>query len=148
MIDYKKVSAVFLFNTKKELALQLRAADDDSFPSHWDISAGGGIDEGEDNKESAERELQEELGVVGDVSFVCNTHYSYSAWKPGITREADMHIYKIVYDGAFDVDPAEVEKADFFSLEAIQKMIDSEEKFHPEFLEAWKSGLVSKMLDS
>ena len=47
MIEKKKSSAVLVFNDKGELALQLRSSNDDSFPSHWDFSAGGGIDSGE-----------------------------------------------------------------------------------------------------
>lgn len=63
MIEYKKSSAVSIFNDEGELLLQLRAANDDSFPSHWDFAAGGGVDEGEDEKRSAERETMEEVGV-------------------------------------------------------------------------------------
>lgn len=39
MIEYKKSSAVLIFNNDKKVALQLRAAKDDSFPSHWDFAA-------------------------------------------------------------------------------------------------------------
>jgi len=67
MTEYKKSSGVLVFNNKGELALQLRAAKDDSFPSHWDFSAGGGINAGEDNKLSAQREVKEELGIDAKV---------------------------------------------------------------------------------
>lgn len=58
-MQYKKSSGVLLFNDNGELLLQLRAAQDSSYPSHWDFSAGGGIDPEEDNTLSAERELRE-----------------------------------------------------------------------------------------
>ena len=135
-----------VFNDKGELALQLRAANDDSFPSHWDFSAGGGIDSEEDEKLSAERELLEEIGVKSNLEFVTTEHYTYPAWKPSVTREADLWIYKTNHNGPFEPDPAEVEKVEFFDLKTIQKMIDFGDKFHPEFLQSWEKGIVSDML--
>jgi isopentenyl-diphosphate Delta-isomerase len=142
MIEYKKSSAVMVFNGKSELALQLRAADDNSFPAHWDFSAGGGIDEDEDEKLSAERELQEELGISAPVEFVDTQHFTYPAWQPDTTREVDLWIYKTKHDGPLSPDPSEVERAEFFSLERIREMIDAGEKFHPEFLLSWKAEII------
>jgi 8-oxo-dGTP pyrophosphatase MutT (NUDIX family) len=61
MIKYKKSATILVFNDKGELALQLRSHNDDSFPSHWDFLAGGGVNKGEDKKVVAERELREEI---------------------------------------------------------------------------------------
>src|SRR5690606_26761626 len=94
MIEQKKSSCVLIFNDKGELALQLRASHDDSFPLHWDFAAGGGIDEGEKEKETAEREVYEELGVNVSVEFVFHKRYTYSEWKSGLTSEVDIWIYK------------------------------------------------------
>ena len=70
MNEFKRCVGVIVINDKKEIALQLRAEHDDSFPSHWDFAAGGGIDEGENEKLSAEREVFEELGLKVEVEFV------------------------------------------------------------------------------
>jgi isopentenyldiphosphate isomerase len=54
-------------NTGKKtpsLLLQKRAAHKDSHPLHWDISAAGHIDAGEEALTAAIRETQEELGVL------------------------------------------------------------------------------------
>ena len=83
-----------VFNDKRELLLQLRATEDDSFPAHWDFSAGGGIDSKEDEKLSAERELLEEIGVKENIEFVTTEHYTYPTWKPSMTRETELWIYK------------------------------------------------------
>lgn len=80
MTEYKKSSATIIFNEKGELALQLRSAHDDSFPSYWDFAAGGGIDEGEEEKQSAEREVREELGIDARVEFIATKQYIYPAY--------------------------------------------------------------------
>lgn len=141
MIEYKKSSVILIFNDEGKLALQLRSKNDDSFPSHWDFAAGGGVDQGEDPKESAARELKEELGVVGDLEFLSQEHFQYPAWKQGVTREADLFIYKTKNSGPFKIDPIEIDKVEFFSFEKIRDMIKIGQKFHPEFLFAWNRGL-------
>ncbi len=137
-IEHKKSSGVLIYNDQKKLALQLRAAHDDSFPSHWDFSAGGGIEEGEDPKLSAEREIKEELGVDLEVEFVSHEHFAYQAWKPGVMRDAEIYIFKTQYSGPFHVNQNEVQNVEFFSTEEIEQMIAAGEKFHSEFLLWWE----------
>lgn len=145
MIEYKNSTATLVFNNRGELLLQLRAAHDDSFPSHWDFSAGGGIDEREDAKQSASRELQEELGVTADIEPVSEEHYTYPAWKPDTTREVDLHIFKASHNGPFTPDPHEVDRVEFFSLDTIKQMLAADDKFHPELAQSIQNGLVDKV---
>jgi isopentenyldiphosphate isomerase len=145
MTEYKKSSVIMVFNDKGELALQLRAANDDAFPLHWDFSAAGGIDEGENEKASAERELQEELGITANVQFVAQEHLEYPSWNPAITRKTDLFIYKAHHNGPFKPDPKEVERVEFFSLDKIKNMIESGDKFHPEPALLWKKGLITRV---
>jgi isopentenyl-diphosphate Delta-isomerase len=144
--EYKKSSAILVLNNKREVALQLRAAHDSIFPAHWDFSAGGGIDEGEEEAASAKRELQEELGVEAEVEFVSKEHYMYPSWKPSVMRETDLWIYKAVHGGPFTPEPEEVDEAKFFTLEKIEEMIESGEKFHPEFTLSWEKGIISRIV--
>ena len=144
MVEYKKSSAVLVFNDNGELALQLRASGDSSFPAHWDFSAGGGMDPGEDSKLCAERELREELGIDANVEFITEEHYTYPAWNPSVTREVDLFIYKCRHNGPFNPDRTEVEGIEFFKLETIKKMIESGVKFHPEFTLSWNKGIISQ----
>lgn len=44
--------------------------------------------------------------------------------------------------------PKEVEKVQFFALEDIQKMINSGDKFHPEFVLSWEKGIITKAADT
>lgn len=143
--EYKKSTGVMVFNTAGELAMQLRAADDDSFPSHWDFAAGGGIDDGENEKAAAERELFEELGVRAEVVFLGQFAYQYAAWKPGIIRDADLWLYTAVHDGPFTPDPKEIQEVRFFSGQALALLVQRE-RMHPEFLCLWESGTVKHLL--
>src|SRR5688572_27267017 len=109
MIEKKSSAVVLVFNDLNQLALQLRASGDKSFPNHWDFSAGGGIDPGEDAQTCAKRELREELGIEAEVEFVSQEHFQYPGWVTGATREEDSHIYKTRYNGPFNIDPKEVD---------------------------------------
>lgn len=140
--EYHNVVDIIIFNNEQEVALQLRAANDKSFPSHWDFSAGGHIDENENHKDAAKRELFEELGVEGDLVFVSQEHFEYSAWNSSNMREVDAAVYLMRHNGPFKIESSELEKVTFFSLTAIQKMIDNGENFHPEFLFAWNKGII------
>lgn len=140
-IEYKKSAVIHVFNDKGELALQLRAAHDDSYPSYWDFSAGGGVDAGEDPTVAARREIQEELGVEADVAFVDRSTHQYQKWNSKRTREEDIHLFTARHNGPFKPDLNEVEKIEFFSIDKIKQMIAAGEKFHPGFLAAWERGI-------
>lgn len=148
MVEYKKSSAVLVFNDDGELALQLRAANDDSYPSHWDFSAGGGIDPAEDFKDCAERELREELGIEASIEFVDEGHYTYPVWASSNSREEDLIIYRTRHNGPFSPNPLEVQKIQFFKLGRIKEMLESGEKFHPAFALLWNKGVISRAADN
>lgn len=132
----KKSSVILVFNDKKELALQLRAAHDKSYPLHWDFSAAGGIEENEDHKNAAIRELKEELGIEGEIEFIGEVLYQSGG------ETDNLYIYKTTYNGQFSPNPNEVERIQFFSMDKIKEMIESGEKFHPEFLYVWNKGII------
>ncbi len=131
-------SVVLVFNDRKELALQLRAAIDDLYPLHWDFSAAGGIFPGEDHKNAAIRELKEEIGIESDMTFDGEELFQN---KECTDR---MYIYKTTHNGPFQRQVNEVEDIQFFTLEKIGKMILLGEKFHPEFLFVWNEGIIEQ----
>lgn len=139
----KRSSNVLVFNNKDELALQLRAAHDDSYPSHWDFSAAGGIDKGETPEESATRELKEELGINANLVFITERSCTYPAWGTNEPKEDHVYLYKAQCDGPFYPDPNEVQDVRFFSFDEIEAMMKSGEKFHPEFTFFWNEGIIS-----
>ena len=131
-----KMSAVILvFSSVGKLALQLRSKTDDSYPSHWDFSAAGGLDFGEEHGVAASRELYEEIGIKSDLTFVFETTFKDNFC------EDKLFVYKTISDGPFFPDPKEVDDIQFFSKQEIDVMIESGSKFHPEFIFLWKEKL-------
>jgi isopentenyldiphosphate isomerase len=127
--DIIRVTGVFITNEKNEIMLQLRSAKRDSYPLHWDCSAGGHTDPGEDYVACAHRELYEETGIKTKLVFL-GKHYIELDDK----RKHFISFFKGKYDGEFKINPKEVSKLNFFSNEQISKMIHNKEKFHPECL--------------
>lgn len=138
------VSDILIFNKGGELALQMRAENDKSFPGYWDFSAGGHIDADENSQVAAERETFEELGLTGKIEFVYRLNLQYRAWNSQVMRDVDASIFKMLNNGPFEINNDEVVKINFFKLIDIQKMIDAGEKFHPEFLLTWGKGIVAR----
>ena len=138
----KRSANVLIFNSKHELALQLRAANDDSYPSHWDFSAAGGIDSGEEPEASASRELREEIGVNANLTFVTERLCEFPAWGTSEPREDYVYLYKAHHDGDFSIDSNEVQAIRFFTIDEIDSMMKSGEKFHPEFKYFWDEGII------
>ena len=132
----KQSVVILVWNNKNELALQLRSAHDTSYPLHWDFSAAGGIEDGEDHLQAAIRELKEEIGIESELIFVREIVYEDEK-----VRDI-LFLYKTHYEGSFKPDASEVEKVEFFSLDKIESMLKTEKKFHPEFSFLWKQGLI------
>ncbi|KAJ0231770.1 Nudix hydrolase 3 [Hirschfeldia incana] len=62
--DYHRSVHICIFvESTQELLLQLRSDDKDSWPGQWDISSAGHISAGDPSLISAQRELEEELGI-------------------------------------------------------------------------------------
>lgn len=137
MSNIEKSSIILVFNDKGELALQLRSATDDSYPSHWDFSAAGGIEIGENYTSAAEREMREEIGINGELIYLGEEKYKDS------NGGENLYIFKTVFNGDFKINPKEVEKMEWFTLETIIQMLDSNEKFHPQFYFVWNKGYMN-----
>ena len=83
MTELKKVVGAIITNTKGEVLLVKRKAEEDFMPNAWEI-AGGGVDDGESIGQALLREVLEETGlVVEDYKFVntctypCTVQYNY-----------------------------------------------------------------------
>lgn len=61
---------IWVFNPSGELLLHLRSASKDEYPLCWTSSASGHLAAGEDYETAAARELEEELGLSGDLQYV------------------------------------------------------------------------------
>jgi isopentenyldiphosphate isomerase len=60
-----------LSRERRQVLLQLRSAEKDTYPLCWDVSAAGHVTSGADSASTALRELEEELGLnEGDVRYL------------------------------------------------------------------------------
>jgi 16S rRNA (adenine1518-N6/adenine1519-N6)-dimethyltransferase len=117
-------------NHRGEMLLQLRGRDVSFMPHHWVTSAGGHVIAGETYEQAAARELKEELGVSGNLEFFCRDPYTYDG---GDGRSIKfIEVFRTVIESGFVPNTREVERAEFFSMDEIRRMIARGEKFHPE----------------
>jgi isopentenyl-diphosphate Delta-isomerase len=57
------IAQVWVYNTKGDILLQLRAAHLNAFPERWDVTVSGHLTAGDEPVQTAVRELGEELGI-------------------------------------------------------------------------------------
>jgi 16S rRNA (adenine1518-N6/adenine1519-N6)-dimethyltransferase len=125
---------IFVFNRRGELFLQRRSRWKDAHPRRWDSSAAGHVNAGQDYRETAERELVEELGVSAEVVEIGSV-----AACPGTGWEF-VRIYRAEHEGPFILPPAEIEGGGWFTPEQIDRWIAARpEDFATGFLECWKA---------
>ena len=129
-----RIVHVIVFNDSGEMALQLRSRNKGFCPLHWCTTAGGHVQSGETNEQAGLRELEEELGVKPELSFMSKEIYVSEDYKGRGDLEKFLITFKASHNGPFEINPEEVEQVGFFSLAQIQEMIDNGEKFHPELL--------------
>jgi isopentenyl-diphosphate delta-isomerase len=119
---------VFVFNSRKELLIQVRSATKDEFPLCYTSSASGHLSVGEDYLESAERELQEEIGLVAPLKFLEKFPASLDfAWEHTV-------LYQAYSDGVPVPDPVEVSGIMHFTIpDLLRHLQEQSAKFSPPF---------------
>lgn len=119
---------IFLFNTRGEFFLHLRSASKDEYPLTYTSSASGHLGVGESYESAAARELQEELGLTGELTRLHKL--------PASPETAYEHtvLYRVVTDEVPIPDPVEIAEAKFVVWEAvISELGENPEKFSPPF---------------
>lgn len=109
---------VLVFNAAGRVFLQKRSMAKDSSPGCWDSSCSGHLDAGETYLHAAVRELQEEIGVVTTPERLVH--------RLRLGAEADtgwefVSIYTLRYDGPIAINPAEVERGEWFEPTALTR---------------------------
>lgn len=107
---------IILLNDKGEILLQKRSMNKDTFPGMYTIASSGHVDQGESYDQAAEREIKEELGLKADLEFlqtVINDHPEHRQMQS---------FYLLRSNGPFKIQPEEVDKVEFFTLDKIKNM--------------------------
>lgn len=68
--ELRSVVHICIFNSEGRLLIQRRVEEKKLWPGCWDVSAAGGVSAGETVRTSAEREVEEELGIHLDLTGV------------------------------------------------------------------------------
>ena len=124
-----RIAHVLIFNDTNEMALQLRSTHVFFCPLHWSTAVGGHVQSGETYEQAALREYTEELGSTSDLVFLGKAVYEVEG-RPS----KFLVTCKTTFNGPLSPDSNAVVRADFFTLQTIQDMIEKGEKFHPELL--------------
>ena len=125
---------LLVVNRAGQLFLQLRSRAKDLFPGVWDSSAAGHVGAGEDYDGTAGRELAEELGCRPD-------HPPQRLFKIAARPETGQEfvwVYRVDAEGPFVLQPEEIERGDWFSLERIDRWVgERPSELAPAFVFLW-----------
>lgn len=106
-----RAAHVLLFDGQGRLYLQLRSAAKDTHPGKWTTSASGHVDPGESYAQAAERELGEELGLAGELTYLGTLPA-----QPATDNEFAA-VYWLVSEQTPRPDPVEISEGGFFAWE-------------------------------
>ncbi|OGE77553.1 hypothetical protein A3J19_04070, partial [Candidatus Daviesbacteria bacterium RIFCSPLOWO2_02_FULL_41_8] len=101
---------VVIFNDKEEILLQKRSKNKDTNPSLYTLAVAGHVDKGETYKQTAQRELLEELGISSPLfkkkKFIVKTDI-----------ETEMNcIFTATYNGPFSPNKQETDGVKFVTI--------------------------------
>jgi len=116
-IIYRSVY-IFVLNDKDEIFLQKRSESKDLYGGYYTGSATGHVDFGEEYKEAARRELEEELGIKAKLRYLRKVR-SFS----GIEREISA-LYLCRHSGPISFNKAEIDEGLFMSVEEIERDLE------------------------
>ncbi len=110
---------ILLFNSRGELFLQKRSMSKDEQPGKWDSSAAGHVDSGEQYLACAEREINEELGVV--VESPLEPLFKL----PATPRTGNEHcmVYRYCHDGPLRLDSDEIDDGAWIDPAAMDRRV-------------------------
>ncbi|MEX6625960.1 isopentenyl-diphosphate Delta-isomerase [Tenacibaculum salmonis] len=135
--------SVFIFNDKKELMLQQRAADKYHSPLLWTNTCCSHQRDGETNLGAGKRRLQEEMGFVCELKEVFSFIYK-APFDNGLTEHELDHVMIGTFNDQPLINKEEVESYKWMPLEAVKK--DIEEK--PEIYTAWFKIIFKESYDT
>lgn len=105
----------FVFNPEGKLLMTQRSEDKRFFPSHWSFVLGGHVTSGLSYEEALEKEMQEEIGLVGDYEEI-------GSFAKDIEEEKEnVRLYRVEVDPEeIELSPVEFERARFIKPEEIE----------------------------
>ncbi len=134
--------SVLVISSKGELLLQQRSASRSIHALSWDLSTSEHVQSGEAFESAGERSLKEELGITANVIKASSPKLQKREYhlKSEMVYENEIVLSLTAnHEGPFKPDPNEVAQVSFFSVDEIEKIIESGEKFTPWFIDEWEN---------
>lgn len=133
-----RIVRIFVFNSSGKVLLQQRNLTLTDNPGKWDQSVGGHVDAGETYEQAAKRETFEELGIKVN-NFKEVGYFYIERPAPGGEVKRFQKVLTCVCDDPITIDPAEVEKVEWFTIEQVKKWLDkSPQDFTVNFAKAFE----------
>lgn len=114
---------IWIMNSRKEVLLQRRAKTKNTHPGLWDMACAGHITHGDTSLETAEKEIEEELGVhipPSEIRYLFSIGSCYSH-RGGLMTDNELHdVYLVLKDiplSEFVIQAEEVEDIKYMSLD-------------------------------
>ena len=119
---------ILVFNYHGDLFLQKRSMIKDENPGLWDTAAAGHVGAGEDYFHSAERELEEELGISVAIDEVMRIPAQLNTlWE-------HVRVYKCITNNQIKINGLEISEGRYWTLPEITQSIEFSPKiFTPTF---------------
>ncbi len=134
-----RATYILVFNSRQELFVQKRTQTKDIYPGYYDIAAGGVVMAGESYKQSAIRELAEELGIRRTALPKCfDFHFQDDH------NNVFGQVFTCVHDGGMALQAEEVECGSFVSLTRLAKWLQTESHFTPDSVELFDIYIINK----
>jgi len=111
---------ILVFNTQGELFLQKRALTKDENPGYWDSSAAGHVNAGEGYRDSAHRELKEELGISEELQFFIK----FSASQKTLWEHVETYLCTTAQK--ITINPIEISEGRFWPISDLKNSIYSD----------------------
>jgi 8-oxo-dGTP pyrophosphatase MutT (NUDIX family) len=118
LVLHPKIPAIYL---------QKRSATKSFLPNYYCTSAGGHVRSGETHNIAAIRELKEEIGITNPIKEVDDFIFTGENGHQRLIK-----VFITTASGGFSFTDGEVSEGEFFSLSDTKKMIDKNEKIHPQ----------------
>jgi 16S rRNA (adenine1518-N6/adenine1519-N6)-dimethyltransferase len=124
---------ILIFNRIGELLLQKRSPWKDRHPLLWDSSTAGHVEANEQYDETADRELDEELGVTAQLRPIGKLPASEK------TGQEFIVVYRGEHNGPFRYPSEEISAVEFVPVDIVERWVANKpEDFAPGFLESWR----------
>lgn len=127
---------ILVFNARGLLFLQKRSMKKDFNKGLWDTSAAGHVDAGEEYKQSAIREVEEELGVN-----IEKTLEPLFILQPSQRSGMEfIQVYQCVSNETFNLNAEEIDEGQWLSTEMVSKrVIDDDPTLTETFKTIWRT---------